>query len=313
MGNPVARVLPFYRDEYLSDALDVGIRHTFDVAKARRIQQALIEVGVVTASDFIAPPAVTEQQLRLVHTSAYLETIQEPAVLARLLMLDPEHPWGERLLTPFLFAAGGTVEAARLALSNRLIAINLGGGFHHAQADKAEGFCAIADVAIAIRALQRQGAVKRVLIVDLDYHHGNGNAEIFAADESVFTFSVHAGNWCWITKEHNCDVVLAAGTEDQEYLAAVGKHLPRILDSFAPDLVVYLAGSDPFVEDQLGDFAISEAGMLARDRLVTTEVWGRGVPMAVVMAGGYGLESWRIHFNYYRWLLAGGAAEGGGG
>jgi acetoin utilization deacetylase AcuC-like enzyme len=181
--------------------------------------------------------------------------------------------------------------------------VNLGGGFHHAQADKAEGFCAIADVAIAIRCLQAAGEIRRALIVDLDYHHGNGNAQIFAEDENVFTFSMHAGNWCWISKRNNRDVELAPGTDDSAYLQALDRHLPQIIEEFQPDFAVYVAGSDPHCEDLLGDFAISEAGMLARDRTVTRLLWGRGIPMVVVTAGGYGPVSWRIHFNYFRWLL----------
>jgi acetoin utilization deacetylase AcuC-like enzyme len=145
--------------------------------------------------------------------------------------------------------------------------------------------------------------VERVLIVDLDYHHGNGNAEIFSADESVFTFSMHAGNWCWIRKRNNRDVELPSHTKDGEYLAALEQHLPGIVREFRPDFAVYIAGSDPFVEDALGDFDLTEEGMLARDRFVTAEVWGRRIPMIVVTAGGYGEASWRIHYNYYRWLL----------
>lgn len=297
----------FYRPEYVYDAVEAGVRHTFDVQKPRRIHDALIAAGVASASDFIPAAAVSDEALRLVHTADYLAEIRRPERLARLLFLDPEHPWDQRLLEPFLFATGGTIAAAHAAVRERVIGVNLGGGFHHAQADRADGFCAIADVAIAIRMLQRSKAVERVLIVDLDYHHGNGNAEIFAPDESVFTFSIHAGNWCWITKRHNRDLELPAHTGDVEYLAALRTHLPPIVDEFRPDFAMYVAGSDPSASDALGDFDISEAGMLERDRTVTDLLWGRGIPMAVVTAGGYGESSWRIHFNYFRWLLVEGA------
>jgi len=260
---------------------------------------------VATAADFIAPPPVSEEELLLVHTPEYLAEIRRPEVLARLLFLDPGHPWDDRLLDPFVCATGGTIAAARRAVTERVIGVNLGGGFHHAQADRADGFCAIADVAIAIRVLQQNRQIERVLIVDLDYHHGNGNAEIFANDESVFTFSMHAGNWCWITKRNNRDVELPSHTTDATYLAMLRTHLPEIVRDFRPDFAVYVAGSDPFVADTLGDFDISEAGMFDRDRMVTHEVWGHDIPMVVVTAGGYGESSWRIHFNYIRWLLAG--------
>lgn len=299
---PHVRVL--FRPEYVSDVLEAGARRTFDTEKPRRIRDALVADGLLDPAQIVVPERVSRAELLLVHTPAYLDEIARPETLARLLFLDPAHPWDDRLADPFLYAAGGTVAGARLAVALPGIAVNLGGGYHHAQVDKAEGFCAIADVAIAVRALQRAGAARRVLIVDLDYHHGNGNAEIFAADESVFTFSMHAGNWCWISKRHNLDIELPSGTGDDEYLGTLAAHLPGIVAGFRPDFAVYVAGSDPFEGDLLGDFRVSEAGMLARDRLVTRELWGRGVPMLVVTAGGYGPQSWRIHYNYVRWLLS---------
>ncbi|MCK6553667.1 histone deacetylase [Candidatus Binatia bacterium] len=299
---PHVRLL--FRPEYVYDVLEAGARHTFDTEKPRRIHRALIDDRLAQQADFVAPDRVSGNELLSVHSPDYLEQIARPETLARLLFLDPAHPWDARLADPFLFATGGTVRGARLAVAERALAVNLGGGYHHAQADKAEGFCAIADVAIAIRLLQRARLVHRVLIVDLDYHHGNGNAVIFANDESVFTFSIHAGNWCWIAKRNNLDIELPSGTGDDAYLGTLAEHLPGIVRDFSPDFAVYVAGSDPFEGDLLGDFKVTEAGMLARDRFVTQAVWGRGIPMLVVTAGGYGPQSWRIHFNYFRWLLA---------
>jgi acetoin utilization deacetylase AcuC-like enzyme len=293
----------FYRREYVTDVVEHGMRQTFDVLRPQRIRDALVACGAAGGDEFIAPPALDDADLRLVHPEPYLQQLRVPATLARLLFLDPEHPWDDRLLMPFLYAAGGTLLAALAAARDRGVGLNLGGGYHHAQADKAEGFCAIADVAIAIRRLQRERRVERVLIIDLDYHHGNGNAEIFASDESVFTFSIHANNWCWLHKRHNLDIELPAHTADAAYLDALRRHLPPILTSFRPDFAFYVAGSDPFIEDRLADFDVSETGMLERDRFVTAEVRGRNLPLAVVTAGGYGPSAWRIHFNYYRWLL----------
>lgn len=284
------------------DVLEAGMRRTFDVLRPRRIRDALVECGAARPDDFIAPAVLTDEELSLAHTPKYIAQIRRPETLARLLFLDPTHPWDTGLLVPFLFAAGGTLEAA-LSAAGGGIGLNLGGGYHHAQADKAEGFCAVADVAIAVRRLQRDRLAERVLIVDLDYHHGNGNASIFSTDESVFTFSVHANNWCWLTKRNNLDIELPAHTGDETYLDTIRRHLPRILNDFEPDVVFYVAGSDPFIEDRLGDFDISETGMLERDRIVTSEVRGRQLPLIVVTAGGYGATSWKIHFNYYRWLL----------
>ena len=293
----------FYRDEYVYHALEAGFRHAYDVLKPRRIRDALVADGCARPEQFVAAPLLDDDELLLVHTPAYLSEIRRPERLASLLMLDPAEPWDERLLEPFLYAAAGTLAAGHRAVAERSIAVNLGGGFHHAQADKAEGFCAIADVAIAIRSLRESGRIERALIVDLDCHHGNGNAEIFSTDESVFTFSMHTGNWCWITKRHNRDVVLPPGTGDQTYLSRLDEDLAAVFAEFAPDVIFYVAGSDPYAGDTLGDLAISEPGLLERDRRVTHEATARDVPMVVVTAGGYGPESWRIHFNYVRWLL----------
>lgn len=305
MGTPRNRPLHlYYRDEYVTDVLEDGRRRAFDVLRPRRVRDALVAAGLTTADAFVAAPPLGRDDALLVHTPAYLDSLADPAVVARLLFLDPAAGWDERLLDPFLYASGGTLAAARSAATGNGIGFNLGGGFHHAQADKAEGFCAIADVAIAIRALQRDGLARRVLVVDLDCHHGNGNAEIFSADESVFTFSLHASNWCWIDKQNNLDIELPSGTGDDAYLGTLASHLGPILERFAPDFVAYLAGADPFRDDALGDFALTEAGMLERDRFVTRTVRAAGLPLLVVTAGGYGPDSWRIHHNYAAWLLA---------
>jgi|GEM_PF-5661098 len=144
----------FYRDEYVYEALEEGLRHTFDVERPRRVRDALVAAGLAAPSDFIAAPALSDAQLALVHTPGYIAAIKDPGTLARYLLLDPARSWDQRLLQSLLFASGGTVAAARMALAERTIAVNFGGGFHHAQADKAEGFCAIADVAIALRQLR---------------------------------------------------------------------------------------------------------------------------------------------------------------
>ena len=300
----LASVHLFYRDEYVYDALEAGVRHTFDIERPRRVRDALVTAGLAAPADFIAAPALSDAQLALVHTPDYIAAIKDPGTLARYLLLDPGRRWDGRLLQSLLFASGGTVAAARTAVTERTIAVNFGGGFHHAQADKTEGFCAIADVAIAVRQLRENGELEKVLIVDLDYHHGNGNALIFADDENVFTYSLHSMPWCFLEKEHNADVMLPPQADDAQYLGALRDTLPPVLERFQPDLAVYVAGADPFVEDTLGDARVSETGMLERDRFVTGLLRDRGIPMAVVMAGGYGLSSWRIYRNYFAWLLS---------
>lgn len=293
----------YYRDEYVYEVLERGIRHTFDVLRPRKIRDALVRCGALRAGDLIAANPLGDDDLELVHTPAYVAAIKNPDTLARYLLLDPAHPWGERLLQPFLYAAGATLAAARAAVERNTITVNLAGGYHHAQPDKAEGFCAIADVAIAIRRLRAEGLHDRVLIVDLDAHHGNGNAIIFARDESVFTFSIHDVRWCDVAKQNHLDIELPPHTGDAEYLATLARHLPRIVGSFEPRLVVYVAGSDPYIHDPLGVFDLSERGIFERDRFVTEQTFEKGIPLAVVTAGGYGETSWRLYYNYFRWLL----------
>jgi acetoin utilization deacetylase AcuC-like enzyme len=301
----------FYRDEYVYDVLERGIRHTFDVERPRKIRDALVHCGALKAEALVAAPPLDDEDLRLVHAPAYVAAIRNPQTLARYLLLDPAHPWGPRLLDAFLYASGGTIAAVRCAVRDETIAVNLAGGYHHAQPDKAEGFCAIADVAIAIRRLRAEGFRERVLVVDLDAHHGNGNALIFADDESVFTFSIHDVRWCEIAKRNHLDIELPPHTEDTAYLAVLAEHLPRIVSSFAPGLVIYVAGSDPYIDDPLGVFDLTELGIFARDRKVTEETFGKGIPLAVVTAGGYGETSWRLYFNYFRWLVEDSVVPGG--
>ena len=293
----------YYRDEYVYDVLARGIRHSFDVQRPRKIRDALVRCGALKARDLLVAPPLDDHDLALVHTPAYIAAIKHPTTLARYLLLDPARPWGASLLDAFLYASGGTVAALRCAVDGKGIAVNLAGGYHHAQPDKAEGFCAIADVAIAIRRLRTQRFEGRVLIVDLDAHHGNGNALIFAEDESVFTFSIHDVRWCDIAKRNHLDIELPPHTGDADYLDVLVDHLPRIVSAFSPALVVYVAGSDPYVGDPLGVFDLSERGIFERDRTVTKQTFGKGIPLAVVTAGGYGETSWRLYFNYFRWLL----------
>lgn len=293
----------YYRDEYVYDVLERGVRHTFDVLRPRKIRDALVRCGALIGSEVHSAPPIGDDDLSLVHTPEYIAAIKNPETLARYLLLDPAHPWDARLLAPFLYAAGGTLAAVRFALQSGSIAVNLAGGYHHAQPEKAEGFCAIADVAIAIRRLRSEGACDRVLIVDLDAHHGNGNAVIFAQDETVFTFSIHDVRWCDVAKRNHLDIELPPHTGDAAYLAMLAEHLPPIVASFSPSLVIYVAGSDPYVGDPLGMFDLSERGIFERDRCVTRETHGKGVPLAVVTAGGYGDSSWRLYYNYFRWLL----------
>jgi acetoin utilization deacetylase AcuC-like enzyme len=183
--------------------------------------------------------------------------------------------------------AGGSILAGRRALAEG-VAANIGGGFHHAFPEHGEGFCVLNDVAIAIRTLQREGAIRQAMTVDLDVHHGNGTAFIFARDSSVCTFSMHQErNYPLEKPPSDFDIHLPDGCEDDSYLHLLRQSLHHALSSFAPDLIFYLAGADPYREDQLGGLSLTKAGLLERDGVVLAFARERRIPVAITLAGGY--------------------------
>jgi acetoin utilization deacetylase AcuC-like enzyme len=200
-----------------------------------------------------------------------------------------ELPWIPALVDGFRLMCGGTCQAAELALDAGL-AVHLGGGLHHAFPDHGEGFCLFNDVAVAIRRLQRDGRIHRAAVVDCDVHHGNGTAFIFGVDASVFTFSMHQQlNYPAWKPASDLDIGLANGVEDDEYLARLAGALPQVT-GFHPELIVYLAGSDPYQEDRLGGLALTLEGLRRRDRLVLDAAAAARIPVAIVLAGGYALR-----------------------
>jgi len=206
----------------------------------------------------------------------------EPAAVRRIGV-----PWSPALWRRSRLAAQGTLEAARAALADGLAA-NLAGGTHHAFAGHGEGFCVLNDVAVAIRVLQRDGRLRRALVVDLDVHQGNGTAAIFEGDAEVFTFSMHGErNYPARKMRSTLDVALADGTGDEEYLELLAGHLADILGRFAPEIVFYLAGVDPVRGDRYGRLALSDDGLRRRDRHVLETCRGRGLPVVITIAGGY--------------------------
>lgn len=194
-------------------------------------------------------------------------------------------------------SVGATIEAGRAALGETRaggwgVAVNLAGGTHHAHAAHGEGFCVFNDAAVAVRVLQREGEVRRALVVDCDVHQGNGTAAIFARDPTVWTFSIHgARNYPFRRERSTCDVELPDGAGDEAFLGALELHLPSLLAESRPDLVVYLAGADPYHDDRLGRLALTKRGLAARDLRVLGECRARGVPVVVTMAGGYGRDT----------------------
>jgi acetoin utilization deacetylase AcuC-like enzyme len=267
-----------------SVALPAG--HRFPIAKYQAVRDGVVARGLLPADAIHEPDRVERTDLALVHTAEYVASIEdgtlpEPAV-RRL-----GFPWGPGLRERSFRTVQGTVEAARDALATGA-GINLAGGTHHAFAERGEGFCVFNDVAVATRVLQREGQLRRVAVVDLDVHQGNGTARLFAGDEDVHTFSMHGErNYPFHREQSRLDVELPDGTGDDTYLATLDRHLDAVLDAAAPELVFYLAGADPFAGDRFGRLALSLDGLRARDRRVLGACARRGVPVAVTLAGGY--------------------------
>jgi acetoin utilization deacetylase AcuC-like enzyme len=281
--------------------VDIGV-HVFPTRKYRLVREWLLAERIVAAADFLPPQPVTDDDVRLVHTAGYVAKIREDR-LSQMERLTLEVPFSAALRESMWLCAGGTWLTARRALADGA-ALHLGGGFHHAFPDHGEGFCLIHDVAIAIRMLQRDATIRRALVVDLDVHHGNGTAAIFAGDASVFTFSMHQqNNYPAWKPPSDLDLGLPDGTGDGDYLALLERHLPEILDTHAPDLVLYLAGADPYERDQLGGLGLTIDGLRQRDAFVLETARARGVPVAVTLAGGYAAnerDTVEIHVNTVR-------------
>lgn len=294
-----------YSYEYFLGLCEKGARATFDCRKFRKIRNALLKQRIIRKRHIIEAYPVSWEDLKLVHDEAYLESLRNPENLAKLLFLDYVNPFDSDILEFFLWVTGGTIRTVHSAFETGIPTFNLGGGFHHAKPARGEGFCPVNDVAVAIRLFLRNNGPKRVMVVDLDYHQGNGTALIFETHPDVFTYSIHRDRWDEIRGPANLDVELPDGADDSVYLKRLSDTLPSTMDQFEPDLVVYVAGADPFERDTLGTFELTENGMLERDRFVSEVCAARDLPLAVVAGGGYGPESWRLYFNYIRWAVKG--------
>jgi acetoin utilization deacetylase AcuC-like enzyme len=302
-------MLPFklvYSDDYY---LPIGA-HVFPAVKYRRIHDRLLESGTAEASDFVTPQPASDQDVLLVHTPSYVNKLKTGTLSAREAM-ELEIPYSPELVRAFWLAAGGSILAADYALQNR-IGFNIGGGFHHAFPDHGEGFCMIHDVAVAIRRMQRDGKITRAMTVDCDAHQGNGTAAIFAGGRipagplpstsasalnpisrstyagDVFTISLHQeNNYPAWKPPSSIDVDLPDGIGDDDYLAWLDNALSSGLRQFEPELICYIAGADPYREDQLGGLSLTIEGLKRRDQLVFRVVRARDIPVMVTFAGGY--------------------------
>jgi acetoin utilization deacetylase AcuC-like enzyme len=278
-------MLPFklvYHDGY---DLNLG-SHVFPSRKYRLIRDRLLADGFAEPSDFVAPQPAEDEDFLRVHDGRWITRLKQ-GTLDYLELLKLEIPYSRQMVEAFWLATGGTILAARLALESG-IGFNIGGGFHHAYPDHGEGFCAINDVAVAIRRMQTEGRAARAMVVDTDVHHGNGTAAVFKGDPSVFTLSIHQlHNYPAEKPLSTVDIDLQDGAGDEEYLERLGEACQKGMKLFRPQLVMYVAGADPYHEDQLGGLSLTIEGLKARDRLVFDLAKKHGAPVAVVLAGGY--------------------------
>jgi acetoin utilization deacetylase AcuC-like enzyme len=279
--------------------------HVFPSVKFRLIREALLAEGTAHASDFIEPVRASDDELKLVHKADWVDRLKN-GLLHFHEMMKLEIPYSHKMVEAFWLAAGGTTMAGRAALDH-CVGFNIGGGFHHAFPDHGEGFCAIHDVAVAIRVLQREGRIATALVIDCDVHQGNGTASIFAGDDTVFTISLHQYNNYPSQKPlSNIDVDLEDEASDDEYVERLRRTYIPALDRFKPDLVMFVAGADPYFDDQLGGLALTMDGLERRDRLVIESARQRGIPVAISLAGGYARhleDTVRIHCNTARLAL----------
>ncbi|MBI5200757.1 MAG: histone deacetylase [Elusimicrobia bacterium] len=265
--------------------VDVGA-HTFPTVKFQRTAESLVAKGLLQEKDRVEPTLPSRDELKLVHTDEWCTR-----VLDGTMTLDDELraelPWSRALSDAHALAVSGTLLAAREALATGL-GVHVGGGAHHAFAAYGEGFCLLNDLAVAAAKLRAEGAVKRVLICDLDVHQGNGTASIFKKNLDVFTFSMHQEEgYPKIRERSSLDVELPAGTRDREYQDALTDRLPGALDAHRPDLVLYQAGADVHERDLLGGLKLTDKGVAARDRFVFEACLRRAIPIALTLGGGY--------------------------
>jgi acetoin utilization deacetylase AcuC-like enzyme len=286
----------FYSDHFV---LPLPEGHRFPMAKYSMLRERVAASGICAPGELREPRAVSNGEILRSHERGYLRR-----VVAGMLT-DKEvrrigFPWSERMVERSRRASGGTLGACLAALEDGFAA-NLAGGTHHAFADRGEGYCVFNDSAIAARAVQAEGLVERVVVVDTDVHQGNGTAAILRGNHSVFTFSIHgAKNFPFHKEQSDLDIALPDGADDAEFLVALERGLKRALESSRAELAIYLAGADPFEDDRLGRLSISKNGLAERDRLVLESCRERGIPVAVTMAGGYARnveDTVEIHFR----------------
>ena len=279
--------------------------HVFPAEKFKLIVKKLIGESIITGKDIVEPTPPPKEDLLLIHSEEYLSDFINKKWTWRTLY--SELPLNDTIVKGFILMAGGTYLASKYALEDG-IGYHVGGGFHHAYPDHAEGFCYINDIAFAIRKLQKENIIKKAAVIDCDLHQGNGTAKIFQKDSSVFTFSIHQEYLYPFPKEESdWDIGLMDGTEDEEYIKRLKEAVPKIYENHKPDLVIYQAGADPYMDDQLGNLMLTKEGLMERDRIVLNEAFKRKIPVTITLGGGYARkveDTVEIHVNTVKVALS---------
>lgn len=293
------KVSVVYSDDYLINLGGAEKAHPFDIKKYKKIHDALLADKLFRAEATLKPEAIAVEDLLLVHSKAYLESLADRAKLATYL----EAPvlrvlpvsLNNGILKPFRYSTGGTLLAARSALKHG-IGVNIGGGYHHAKPDVGEGFCVYADVPIAIRKLQNENEIKRAVVIDVDVHQGNGTI-LCLQDDSTFTFSMHQSGIYPMPKEQgDLDVELTSGMGDEEYLEVLNLHVTKVLDESKPDICFVVAGCDTLAGDPLANLAMTEQGIVQRDAAIFAACAERKIPTVFTTSGGYSPKAWHAQY-----------------
>lgn len=294
-----------------------GFSSTFDLNKSRKIRDELIREGLVHKDEFIDPGPISIEELSEVHSPGYIQRlVEDPSLFFTLAGLELLiSPGVEELLKyfnpqPYFFSkVNGTKTAALLAWERKCTAINLGGGFHHAGVvagkDMYGGYCVLADVPVAVYHLRKAcPEAKQVLIIDCDQHCGDGNTFTFEDDPTVFTFSIHQNQYFRPRpKRNNLDIPTGRNPGTRQYLSLLQSGLKEVYSRFSPDIVFYIEGVDPYINDLGGGMGISKEGLLMRDKMVYETVMERKLPLVVTLGGGYGPAAWEIHYQFISYMM----------
>lgn len=271
--------------------------HVFPIKKYKMVYERLKKEGIAKEEDFIEPKKEPEEFYLLVHTKEYLDDLNHLRITRRTIF--SEMPLTAKIVEGFKLMGAGSYQGAKIALKEGIV-MHIGGGFHHAFPDHAEGFCYINDVALAVKGLKKDGSIKKAAIIDCDLHQGNGTAYIFANDSDVFTFSIHQENLYPIKEKSSLDIGLPDFADDELYLKKLSEALPYIYENHKPEFTVYIAGADPYKDDQLGTLQLTKEGLKQRDRMAIKMARDNGNPVLILLAGGYAVnteDTVEIHVN----------------